>query len=261
MSSRISRPAPRGSVDVLVIDIDQARGNALATELSSHDLSSLVCDSTENALARVSAASVLLLRRRLGDTDAFAFARTLRKKFELPPRILILADAPNAEDALRAIDVSALGIVFEPRNTKDLVRRIRKAAETERGDLIEAEDAPVFRIRRGGVVFKMRARPELLVDYLLQATESLGALSPDTFPPPLTAAPSSSQPLLVDAVVTPAAKASAGDEKPTPLPLRDVAELRSLESQLRLSNEILDRVPAIVLVADPEGRVAYAASK
>ncbi len=221
LSGRVSKALPRLAVDALVVDPDRPRGQALASELSSLGISALVCDSLEDAASRVGTAGVLLLRRRLGDTDAFAFARGLRKKSEAPQNIFILGEAPNAEDVLRAIDVSALGIAFEPLSAPNLVRRIRKAVEADPADLTDGTEAQPFKIRRGGVVFKMRARPELLVDYLLQATEAL------------------------------AGKATG----PEP---RGGAELRDLESQLRLSNEILDRVPAIVLVADPQGRVAYA---
>ena len=50
---------------------------------------------------------------------------------------------------------------------------MRKAIEADPAELIDAADAQVFRVRRSGVVFKMKARPELLVDYLLQATEAM----------------------------------------------------------------------------------------
>ncbi len=243
LSGRVSRPVPRLAVDALVVDMDKPRGQVLVTELSSFGISALLSDSLEDAAARARSASVLLLRRRLGDTDAFAFARALRKKSGPPLSILILGEAPNAEDALRAIDVSALGIAFEPICAENLVRRIRKAVEADPADLADAPEAQFFRIRRGGVVFKMRARPELLVEYLLQATEAL-------------AAPPHGPPVALPAVASPAPL--QGSEKAPSQASRDGAGLRDLESQLRLSNEILDRVPAIVLVGDPEGRVAYA---
>ncbi len=324
MASRVSQPPSRMTVDALVVDPNRVRGRALATELSSLGVSALVSDSTEDAVLRVSSAWVLLLRRGLGDTDAFAFVRALRKKSGAPLRILILADAPNADDALRAIDVSALGIAFEPLSAENLARRIRKAVETDPADLIDSDDAQGFRIRRGAAVFKLRARPELLIDYLLQATETLATPfpAPPTPPAPLPADSSTSPPTTGDWVVPPEHRTGAflvvGDdrrvlfanaaarillslpddlerarfeepldverviekkiksgrrsldiairskamvyegEKALGVSLRDVTELRNLESQLRLSNEILDRVPAIVLVADPAGRVAYA---
>ena len=325
MSSRVTKPTPRMTVDALVVDPNRARGRALATELSSLGVSALVSDSTEDAALRASSAWVLLLRRGLGDTDAFAFARALREKSDTPLRILILADAPNAEDALRAIEVSALGIAFEPLSAENLMRRIRKAVETDPADLIDSAEAQMFRIRRGGAVFKLRVRPELLVDYLLQATETLATpfpAPPPTLPAPSPAGSSPAPPLTGEWVVPAEHRSGAflvvGDdrrvlfanpaartllslpedlgparfeepldverviekkfksgrrsldivirsramvyegEKALGVSLRDVTELRNLESQLRLSNEILDRVPAIVLVADPAGRVAYA---
>ena len=102
MSSRVSRPAPRMAADVLVLDPDVPRGQALAAEFSARGITAVVCASTEEAQSKASTARVLLLRRRLGATDAFAFARELRKKSETPLRLLILGDAPSAEDALRA---------------------------------------------------------------------------------------------------------------------------------------------------------------
>ena len=177
MSSRVSKPSARYAADVLVVDADKERGTSLAAELQSAGVSALVSESAEDASARAASTRCLLLRRRLGDTDAFPVVRLMRKTAAVPLRILILGEAPSAEDALRAIDVSAMGIVFEPHSTEGLVRRIRKALEADPAELVDAADAQVFRIRRGGVVFKMRARPELLVDYMLQATESL-ALAP-----------------------------------------------------------------------------------
>ena len=314
MSSRVSRPAPRMAADVLVLDTDRSSGQALAAELSAHGLSTLVCDALEEAAAKASTARVLLVRRRLGTTDAFAFARELKKKLETPLRLVILAEAPNAEDALRAIDVSALGIAFEPHAAENLARRIRRAAEADPAELMDHEAAPVFRVRRGGVVYKMKARPELLVEHLLQATEAMGArarsaegaLAPssDTSAIPvehrtgaflvvredrqvlfanpaaraLLALPDDlgrarfEEPMDVQRVIEKKIKSGRRSldvviraremiyegEKALGVSVRDVTELRNIVSQLRLSNEILDRVPAVVLVADPDGRVAYA---
>jgi PAS domain S-box-containing protein len=307
---------------VLIVDTDAARAESLSRELVALGITALLAHSTEEALGKAGGARALLLRRRLGDTDAFAFARVLRRKLEGPLRILILGEAPNPEDALRAIDASALGITFEPLPTETLVRRIRKALDADPAELVDAEDAQVFRIRRGGVVFKMRARPELLVDYMLQATEAMipppPADSPGSSPPPAAprTAPESQatvpiehrtgaflvvgddrrvlfanpaarillalpedlkgarfeEPLDVQRVIEKKFKSGRRSldiairakqmvyegENALGVSMRDVTELRNLESQLRLSNEILDRVPAIVLVADPEGRVAYA---
>jgi len=298
------------------VDADKARGLALAAQLHGAGLSSLVSESADDAAARASSARCLLLRRRLGDTDAFQVARLLRKNAAGPLRILILGEAPSVEDALRAIDVSAMGIAFEPHSTENLVRRIRKALEAD-AELMDAADAQVFRIRRGGVVFKMRARPELLVDYMLQATEALAgppraaasSVAPgstpgaDTTVPPehrtgaflvvrddgrvVFANPAArnlltlpedlsrarfEEPIDVHRVIEKKIKSGRRTldviiraremvyegEKALGISVRDVTELRSLEGQLRLSNEILDRVPAVVLVADPDGRVAYA---
>ena len=321
MSSPVSRPEPQLAADVLVLDLDRSRGQALAKDLSARGLSTAVCDSTEEAAATFAGARVLLLRRRLGPTDAFAFARALRKESETPLRVVILGEAPSAEDALRAIDVSAFGIAFEPHSPEDLVRRIRRAAEADPAELMDHDGAPVFRVRRGGVVYKMRARPELLIDHLLQATEAMSASAP---PPaeiatPAATAPASAtdtsaipvehrtgaflvvrddrqvlfanpaartllalpedlrrvrfeEPIDVQRVIEKKIKSGRRSldvvirtremvyegEKALGISMRDVTELRNLESQLRLSNEILDRVPAIVLVADPDGRVAYA---
>ena len=322
MSDHVSRPAPRLAADVLIVDPDRFRGQTLATELSALSVTALVCDSTGEAAVKASSVRTVLIRRRLGSTDAFAFTHALRKQVATPLRILILADAPTAEDALRAIDVSAFGIVFEPHTALGLARRIRKAAEADPAELLDGADAQVLRIRRGGAVFKIRARPELLVEHLLQATEAMGA------PPPLASSPSSpaapetsevreaalgappehrsgafvvvrddgrvlfanpaarsllalpedlgharfEEPLDVHRVIEKKIKSGRRSldviirtkemvyegEKALGVSLRDVTELRNLESQLRLSNEILDRVPAIVLVADPDGRVAYA---
>ena len=325
MSSRVSKPSARYAADVLVVDTDKARAATLAADLQSAGVSALVSESVEDAAARAGSTRCLLLRRRLGDTDAFHVARLLRKNAAAPLRILILGETPSAEDALRAIDVSAMGIAFAPHSTENLVRRIRKALEADPAELVDAADAQVFRIRRGGVVFKMRARPELLVDYMLQATESLAmgppraplpsatppaeAVSPgpsasgDTTVPPehrtgaflvvrddrrvvfanpaartLLALPEDlararfEEPIDVHRVIEKKIKSGRRSldviirakemvyegEKALGISVRDVTELRSLESQLRLSNEILDRVPAVVLVADPDGRVAYA---
>ena len=315
MPSRDPRPAPR-LADVLVLDPDRPRGEALAVELSARGLTTLVCDSTGDTESKAMDANVLLLRRRLGTTDAFAFARELRKKSGVPLRVVILADAPNTEDALRAIDVSALGIAFEPHSAEALARRIRRAAEADPAELLDHDDAPLFRVRRAGVVYKMRARPELLVDHLLQATEAMGAApapldvplpvfspsDPSTLPVEhrtgpflvvrddrqvlfanpaaraLLALPEDlgrarfEEPIDVQRVIEKRIKSGRRSldvvikakemiyegEKVLGISLRDVTELRNLESQLRLSNEILDRVPAVVLVADPGGRVAYA---
>ncbi|MBX7186245.1 MAG: response regulator [Vicinamibacteria bacterium] len=321
MSSRVSRPTPRLAADVLLLDPDRARGLALASELSGCGLATVFCDSTGEAVSKAPGARVLLVRRRLGATDAFAFARELRRKVETPLRLLILGDAPSEEDALRAIDVSALAIVFAPHTAANLVRRIRRAAEADPSELMDHDGAPAFRVRRGGVVYKIKARPELLVEHLLQATEAVGAPSSPPPPPPAAAAVATAPPVDTSAIpvehrtgaflvvgdnrkvlfANPAArtllalpedlararfdepidvqrviekKIKSGrrsldvviraremvyeGEKALGISLRDVTELRNLESQVRLSNEILDRVPAIVLVADPDGRVAYA---
>ena len=309
MSSRDSTPAPRMAADVLVLDTDGPRGQALGSELVACGLSTIVCDSTGDAASRADAARVLLIRRRLGTTDAFAFVREMRKKSEAPLRVVILADAPSAEDALRAIDVPVLGIAFEPHTAENLARRIRKAAEADPTELMDHDDAPVFRVRRGGVVYKMKARPELLVDHLLQTIEAMEAPSPAVSPADTSAIPVEhrtgaflvvrddrqvlfanpaarallalpedlgrarfEEPIDVQRVIEKKIKSGRRSldvvirakemvyegEKVLGISLRDVTELRNLESQLRLSNEILDRVPAIVLVADPDGRVAYA---
>ena len=321
MSNPISKPTTQMAADVLVLDPDRSRGQSLAAELSAFGLSTVVCDSTEEAAAKSSSARVLLFRRRLGATDAFAFARALRKKSETPLRLVILADAPSAEDALRAIDVSARGIAFEPHLAENLARRIRSAAEADPEELMDHDDAPVFRVRRGGVVYKMRARPELLIDHLLQATDAMGGTPPPaetpTFPDTVPATPPADtsaipvehrsgaflvvrddrqvlfanpaarkllalpedlrrarfeEPIDVQRVIEKKIKSGRRSldvvirtkemvyegEKALGISMRDVTELRNLESQLRLSNEILDRVPAVVLVADPDGRVAYA---
>ena len=317
MSSRVSRPSLKYAADVLLVDADKARGTALAAGLHTAGISAIVCDPAEDLAVKAASARCLLLRRRLGQTDAFQLARSLRKGAGGPLRLLILGDDPNAKDVLRAIDVQALGIAFEPHTADGLVPRIRKAIEADPADLIDAADAQVFRIRRGGVVFKMRARPELLVDYLLHATESLSpALAPPLAPPlagppvpvedpvpvehrtggflvvrddrrvvfanpaarTLLALPEDlggvrfDEPLDVKRVIEKKIKSGRRSldviiraremfyegERALGVSLRDVTELRNLESQLRLSNEILDRVPAVVLVADPDGRVAYA---
>ncbi len=309
MPSRDSKPAPRLAADVLILDTDGPRGQALAAELSACGLSTVVCDSTEEAASRAGAARVLLIRRRLGTTDAFSFVRELRKKSDTPLRVVILADAPSAEDALRAIDVPVLGVAFEPHFAENLARRVRKAAETDPTELMDHDDAPVFRVRRGGVVYKMKARPELLVDHLLQTIEAMAAPSPAVSPTDTSAIPVEhrtgaflvvrddrqvlfanpaartllalpedlgrarfEEPIDVQRVIEKKIKSGRRSldvviraremiyegEKVLGISLRDVTELRNLESQLRLSNEILDRVPAIVLVADPDGRVAYA---
>jgi PAS domain S-box-containing protein len=326
----MSSVSPETAVDALVIDLDRSRGVALGSELSSRGISAIACDSLGEAASKAPSARVLLLRRRLGDTDGFAFVRTLRKEAATPLRVLILAEAPNAEDALRAIDVSAVGIVFEPLSIENLAQRIRAAIEADPAELTDPGDAPVLRVRRGGVVFKIKARPELLVDYMLQATTTLAltggvarpqvsssapstgpfATSPDPglqsglaevsagddtgaflvvrddrqvlfanpaarsllalpedlkgarFEEPLDTGQSIERKIKSDhAVVDVALRARPlifQGEKAIGVALRDMTELRNIQSQLRLSNEILDRVPAVVLVADPEGRVAYA---
>jgi PAS domain S-box-containing protein len=322
MSSRLSKPSARTAADVLVVDPDLVRGRALANDLQALGVSALVSDSLDEAAAKAGSVRLLLLRKKLGKADAFGFARTLRKGATAALRLLIIGDAPNAEDTLRAIDVASLGIVFEPFAADALAKRIRKAIEADTGELIEAGDAQVFRIRRGGVVFKMKARPELLVDYMLQATEGMAAVAEasSSAPPPVSAPPSSApnpeasvppehrtgaflvvrddkrvvfanpaaktmlalpddlgkarfeETVDVERVIEKKIKSGRRSldviirakemvyegERALGVSLRDVTELRNLESQLRLSNEILDRVPAIVLVADPEGRVAYA---
>ncbi|MEO8501611.1 MAG: ATP-binding protein, partial [Vicinamibacteria bacterium] len=213
---------------------------------------------------------------------------------------------------------SAFGIVFEPHTAFDLARRIRKAAEADPSEFLDSTEAQVFRVRLGGIVFKLRARPELLVEHLLQATEAIRAQPPASLPGngdaptnpeggpgvpaehrsgafvvirddrrflfanpaarSLLALPEDlgrvlfEEPLDVHRVIEKKIKSGRRSldvvirtremvyegEKALGISLRDVTELRSLESQLRLSNEILDRVPAIVLVADPDGQVAYA---
>ena len=338
MSSRVSKPAPRMLRDVLVVDADGARLNALESELTSLGLSVIGTGSAEDAADHLGSVRVLLVRRRVGEVDGFALARSLKKKAEVPLRILMLGEKPTAEDSLRAIDVSALSILFEPVSAAVIAERVRKAIEIHPEELVDAPDAPVFRVRRGGVVYKMKARPELLIDHLLQATEALSASPqreaiprPPAMPPPssrlgappppvlgaprppaLGVAPSlpsevntgaflvirddrrvlfanpAAQDLLalpedlskarfeapfdVNSVVE--NKINSGrrifdaaikvrelsweGEKALGVSVRDVTELRNLESQLRLSNQILDRVPAIVLILDPGGRVAYA---
>ena len=320
VSSRgIARPGPRPIADALLVDGDPARGPALVAELSALGVSFLLASTTSEAAARATDVRVILLRRRIGDTDAFTFAHALRRSTVAPLRILILGDAPNGEDALRAIDAAALGIAFEPLSADNLVRRIRKAMEMDVAELSDAaNDAPVCRVRRGGVVFKLKAHPELLVDYLLQATEApiVASAKPPSPPASPPAPPGAGQalppehqtgaylvvradrqvifanpaarsmlalpedlatarfdePLDVEKAIEKKIKSGRRSldviirsreiiyegEKVLGISLRDVTELRSLENQLRLSNEILDRVPAVVLVADPEGRVAYA---
>ena len=316
VSSRgIARPGPRPIADALLVDGDPARGPALVAELSALGVSFLLASTTSEAAARATDARVILLRRRIGGTDAFTFAHALRRSTVAPLRILILGDAPNGEDALRAIDAAALGIAFEPLSADNLVRRIRKAMEMDVAELSDAaNDAPVCRVRRGGVVFKLKAHPELLVDYLLQATEApiVASAKPPSPPAPpgagqalppehqtgaylvvradrqvifanpaarsMLALPEDlatarfDEPLDVEKAIEKKIKSGRRSldviirsreiiyegEKVLGISLRDVTELRSLENQLRLSNEILDRVPAVVLVADPEGRVAYA---
>ncbi|MEO8361784.1 MAG: hypothetical protein ABI672_17245, partial [Vicinamibacteria bacterium] len=167
MSSRVPKPGTRTGVDVLIVDADRARAEALAIQFEADGLSTQVAQTVEDASARSGDARVLLVRRRVGASDGFAFVRALRKKTEVPSRVLILGDGPNADDALRAIDVSALGIVFEPYSSGNLIRRVRKGMETGANEFADGPDAQVYRIRRGGVVFKMKSRPELLVDYLL----------------------------------------------------------------------------------------------
>ena len=331
MSSRVSKPAPRMLRDVLLLDADPARLQALESALTSLGLSVVGSDTADDATARSVEVKSLLIRRRVGDLDGFALVRTLRKKSETPLRILILGEQPNPEDTLRAIDVSALGILFEPVSTEVIAQRVRKALEIDLDDLVDSPDAPVFRIRRGGVVYKMRARPELLVDHLLQATEALSAGQGNEEPPkpPKLVAPPppaltgdrsrpsvggpplpsefntgaflviradrrvlfanpGAQDLLAlppdlskarfeapfdvnqvierkinsgrrifDAIIK-ARELSWEGQKALGVSLRDVTELRNLESQLRLSNQILDRVPAVVLILDPGGRIAYA---
>jgi PAS domain S-box-containing protein len=313
-------------VDVLVVDPEAARGASLADDLQKLGISSKACASVEAAEAMAKGSRLLLLRRQLGQTDAFAFARKLRGK-PASAKVLVLGEGPSGDDALRALDASALGILFEPLSVDALVTRLRKALESDSGEA-DSDRAEVLRIRRGGVVFKVKARPELLADYMLHATERLAAaiseldsvraaaaaVQPASLPPP-PSAPDAFRPpddagaaayLVVRsdrsvAFATPAARAllalpedlrSARFEAPLDVErvverkmksgrrsldvlirarevdldgakalgvsLRDVTELRNIESQLRLSNDILDRVPAVVLVADPQGRVAYA---
>jgi PAS domain S-box-containing protein len=314
-------------VDVLVVDHEATRGTELAADLSNLGISAKACDSVETAEMLSKGARLLVLRRQLGSTDAFAFARKLRGKSSCS-RVLILGEGPSGDDALRAIDASAAGIVFEPHSLETLIQRIRKALEIDPAELADMGRAPVLRIRRGGVVFKVKAGPELLADYMLNATESLAAAmselasvraaatagpaaglpsappTPDAFHPPDDVGAAAYLVVRSDrsvAFATPAARALLAlpedlalarfDEpvdvekvverkvksgrrsldvlirarevdlegaKALGVSLRDVTELRNIESQLRLSNDILDRVPAVVLVADPQGRVAYA---
>ena len=150
MSSRVSKPAPRMLRDVLLLDADPARLQALESALTSLGLSVVGSDTADDATARSVEVKSLLIRRRVGDLDGFALVRTLRKKSETPLRILILGEQPNPEDTLRAIDVSALGILFEPVSTEVIAQRVRKALEIDLDDLVDSPDAPVFRIRRGG---------------------------------------------------------------------------------------------------------------
>src|SRR5690348_1287390 len=106
MPNRTSRPIPHKDADVLVLDTDGLRGQSLARDLSLLGLSTVVCNSTDDAEARAGGARVLLLRRRLDTTDAFGFIRSLQKKSDAPLRVIVLGDEPNPEDALRAIEVA-----------------------------------------------------------------------------------------------------------------------------------------------------------
>jgi PAS domain S-box-containing protein len=309
MSNRTSRPSPQKSADVLILDTDGLRGESLARELSGLGLSTLVSQTTEDAPTKAAKARVLLVRRSLGATDAFAFVRALQKKSETPLRVVILGGAPNPEDTLHSIEVAALGIAFEPHTPDDIARRVRRAAEKDASELQDPDEAPVFRVRRGGTVVKVRAKPELLIEHLLQATEALNGSATEVSEPSLADVPIEhrsgaflvvrgnrqvlfanpaartllalpedleharfDEPIDVQRVIEKKIKSGRRSldvvirtkemlyegEKVLGISMRDVTELRNLESQLQLSNEILDRVPAIVLVADPEGRVAYA---
>jgi signal transduction histidine kinase/CheY-like chemotaxis protein len=218
-----SSSTPMGGPGVAVVDTDAARAEALAKGLREFGFSVAVVGTSEVAAILESRAPVVLLRRRPGGDDGFGIAREITRR-AAPPRVLILGDAPNVEDTLRAVDASASGILFEPHEPARVAARIRKATEAPPMEPTTAGDSEAFRVRgTAGVVYKMRARPELLVEYLVRATEDLARV------------PSS-----------PALEAEV------------MGELRDLRNQVRLSNEILDRVPAIVLVTDPQGRVAYA---
>ena len=312
--------------DVLVVDADALRGASLAKQLAETGVTAESVFDPSDAETRASTARVLLVRKRLGPgKDAFAFCRAVRGSVAVPPPILILAEAPNTEDTLRAIDVAAIGVVFEPHSIETLLRRIRRAHEPDASELTDTSSASVFRVRRSGVVFKVKAKPELLAEYMLQATEAAGSASradppkapaPPSDPPPSQPSPALSLGAEQDsgaflvvredrtvAFANPAARtllalpddlSQARFEEPVDvekvverklksgrrsidvliktkeivfdgaralrISLRDVTELRNIEGQLRLSNEILDRVPAVVLVADPNGGVAYAGS-
>lgn len=222
-------PAPASSsVEAVIVDSDSARARALADGLRALGHEAVIAPAAGLAAILESRAPVVLLRRRLGTEDGFGLAREITRS-AAPPRVLILGDAPSVEDTLRAVDASASGILFEPHEPVRVAARLRKTLDSAPAEASgpTAGDSEAFRVRgASGVIYKMRARPELLVDYLVRATEELAS-------PP-------------EPPVSPGPDAGAG------------SELRDLRNQVRLSNEILDRVPAIVLVTDPQGRVAYA---
>lgn len=215
----------KGRPAVVVVDNDAVRAEALVRGLVALDFEAVVLDTNDAATVLASRVPLVVLRRRSGDEDGFVLAREIARA-GASPRVLILGEAPSVEDTLRAVDASAAGILFEPHDPARVAARLRRMLETPPAEAAGSADTGSVRIRSAsGVVYKLRARPDLLVDYLVRATEDLARPTP------------------------PAVEGSDAE-----------GELRDLRNQVRLSNEILERVPAIVLVTDPQGRVAWAGS-
>lgn len=296
------------SIRILVVDSNRERGAELAGFLARADRFFAHARDLDEALAVQPRASFAIVRRRLDKGDGFSLLRSMRREQGIPVRALLLAETPDPQDALRAIEAGFGAVLFDPI-TPELV-----GAQVQRliaHPVMPGDEVP-FRWRSGGAVFKLKSSAETLVDYVVSATEALGRLhqartgeaSQEASATGVVAADVLASGLVVidderkllfvndearqllgnnasevlsgiSLQTAQIEKRVKGASKPFDaeirvsrtrwqgkpafaLAIRDVTESKNVAAQLKLSHEILDRVPAVVLIGDPNGRIAYA---
>ncbi len=114
---------------VLVVDPSSVFRMVLSAALGPHCEEIFVASDLAEArdtLARLPGVSLVLARASAGQDDGFELLRCIGSRGEGRPDVILVAEQPNEQEALRARELGAAGYLREPVSLNDIARAIER---------------------------------------------------------------------------------------------------------------------------------------
>ena len=110
-------------MDVLIVDGDAKRAEALVRHLSDHGIRTQTTNTGQDALARSAEVDAVLLSPKLPDTDGLEACRAIRSMSNVP--ILMVSEEDDEIECILALKLGADDYIPRPFRGRELIARVQ----------------------------------------------------------------------------------------------------------------------------------------